>query len=96
MRMLKKGNVSFAFVRSQEIAVLSSTTACAPITSHTTSSGNVNSAVVLGGTTASESHGGSSLADKLHGITEKLQALGHHRAESEVSRTRTGKVYSAI
>jgi len=76
------------FVGSQEMAVLSSTTACAAITSHTTSSSNINS---TGGTSV-ESHGGSTLADKIHGITEKLQALGHHRTESELSRTRTGKV----
>lgn len=74
------------------MAVLSSTTACAAITSHTTSSSNVNSTGVPGGTSA-ESHGGSTLADKIHGITEKLQALGHHRTESEISRTRTGKIY---
>lgn len=70
--------------------MLSSTTACAAITSHTTSSSNVNSTGVP--PVATESHGGSSLADKIHGITEKLQALSHHRTESEVSRTRTGKV----
>lgn len=77
------------------MAVLSSTTACAAITSHTTSSSNVNSTGVPGGA-STESHVGSSLAEKIHGITEKLQALGHHRTESEVSRTRTGKVYPAI
>ncbi|XP_011265735.1 diacylglycerol kinase 1 isoform X2 [Camponotus floridanus] len=71
----------------KEMAVLSSTTACAAITSHTTSSSNVNSTGVPGGTSA-ETHG-STLADKIHGITEKLQALGHHRTESEVSKTRT-------
>lgn len=80
---------------SQEMAALSSTTACAAITSHTTSSSNVNSTGMPGiaaAATAAESHssGGSSLADKIHGITEKLQALSHHRTESEVSKTRTG------
>lgn len=90
-----KSRVLSAFVGSQEMAVLSSTTACAAITSHTTSSSNVNSTGVPGGT-STESHIGSSLADKIHGITEKLQALGHHRTESEISKTRTGKVYLAI
>lgn len=73
----------------QEMAVLSSTTACAAITSHTTSSSNVNS-TGLPGAGSSESHGVSSLADKIHGLTEKLQAL-HHRSDSETSsRARTG------
>lgn len=86
----------FPFSFSQEMAVISSTTACAAITSHTTSSSNVNSTSgMTGGGAAAESHGGgSTLADKIHGITEKLQALGHHRTESEVSRTRTGKIYT--
>ncbi|XP_043593768.1 diacylglycerol kinase 1 isoform X2 [Bombus pyrosoma] len=70
------------------MAVLSSTTACAAITSHTTSSSNVNNTGLPGGT-SSEGHT-SSLADKIHGLTEKLQALGHHRTESEAStRART-------
>ncbi|CAB0034181.1 unnamed protein product [Trichogramma brassicae] len=60
-----------------------------PITSHTTSSSNVNS---TGLTQGSESHG-SSFADKIHGLTEKLQALGHHRTDSEASgRPRTGTI----
>lgn len=71
------------------MAVLSSTTACAAITSHTTSTSNVNSTGLPGGTSI-ESHG-SSFADKIHGLTEKLQALGHHRNDSEISRTRTGR-----
>ncbi|XP_047343606.1 diacylglycerol kinase 1 isoform X3 [Vespa velutina] len=75
----------------KEMAVLSSTTACAAITSHTTSSSNVNSTGLSGGGACTDSHvGSSSLVDKIHGLTEKLQALGHHRTESEASsRTRT-------
>ena len=85
---------------SQEMAVLSSTTACAAITSHTTSSSNVNSTgmgstTTAAGTSTSAFHDAphsSSLADKIHGLTEKLQALGHHRTDSEASggRMRTG------
>lgn len=89
-----KSIVLAVFVVSQEMAVLSSTTACAAITSHTTSSSNVNSTSGIPGGTSTESHGGSSLADKIHGITEKLQALGHHKTESEISKTRTGKLDS--
>lgn len=68
---------------------MSSTTACAAITSHTTSSSNVNSTGLA--PVSTESHGGSSLAEKFHGLTEKFQALGHHRTDSETSaRARTG------
>ncbi|XP_072752941.1 diacylglycerol kinase 1 isoform X3 [Anoplolepis gracilipes] len=88
LSFVRKGSRGVDGKAFKEMAVLSSTTACAAITSHTTSSSNVNSTGVPGGTSA-ETHGGSTLADKIHGITEKLQALGHHRTESEVSRTRT-------
>ncbi|XP_020286623.1 diacylglycerol kinase 1 isoform X2 [Pseudomyrmex gracilis] len=80
----------------KEMAVLSSTTACAAITSHTTSSSNVNSAVVTGGTSVESHSSGSTLADKIHGITEKLQALSHHKTESEISKTRTGSVHPML
>nr|KAF7435862.1 hypothetical protein H0235_004053 [Vespula pensylvanica] len=82
----------------KEMAVLSSTTACAAITSHTTSSSNVNSTGLPGGGACTDSHvGSSSLVDKIHGLTEKLQALGHHRTESEASsRTRTGSVHPML
>lgn len=72
--------------------MLSSTTACAPITSHT-SSGNVNSTGLGAGVSTESSHG-SSLADKIHGLTEKIQALGHHRTDNSaeaLARSRTGK-----
>ncbi|XP_025161413.1 diacylglycerol kinase 1 isoform X2 [Harpegnathos saltator] len=87
VRKSSRGVDSKAF---KEMAALSSTTACAAITSHTTSSSNVNSTGGAAAAAAAESYsgGGSSLADKIHGITEKLQALSHHRSESEASRTR--------
>ncbi|XP_018354385.1 PREDICTED: diacylglycerol kinase 1 isoform X2 [Trachymyrmex septentrionalis] len=88
LSFVRKGSRGVDGKAFKEMAVLSSTTACAAITSHTTSSSNVNSTGVPGGT-STEGHVGSSLADKIHGITEKLQALGHHRAESEVARTKT-------
>ncbi|XP_033219485.1 diacylglycerol kinase 1 isoform X2 [Belonocnema kinseyi] len=81
--------------KALKMAVLSSTTACAAITSHTTSSSNVNSTGLPGGT-STESHG-SSFADKIHGLTEKLQALGHHRTDSEASaKARTGSVHPTL
>lgn len=71
------------------MAVMSSATACAAITSHTTSNSNVNSTGLP--TASTESHSSSSFADKIHGLTEKFQALGHHRTDSEASaRARTG------
>ncbi|XP_031786826.1 diacylglycerol kinase 1 isoform X5 [Nasonia vitripennis] len=81
----------------KEMAVLSSTTACAAITSHTTSSSNVNSTGMGSGAAGGAESHGSSLADKIHGLTEKLQALGHHRTDSEASsRMRTGSVHPML
>lgn len=80
-------DVFIILILIKEMAALSSTTACAAITSHTTSSTNVNSTCP---SMSTESHS-SSLADKIHGLTEKIQALGHHRNDSELSaRNRTG------
>ncbi|XP_051163217.1 diacylglycerol kinase 1 isoform X1 [Leptopilina boulardi] len=94
LSFLKKGQRGIDGKAFKEMAVLSSTTACAAITSHTTSTSNVNSTGLPGGTSI-ESHG-SSFADKIHGLTEKLQALGHHRNDSELSRTRTGSVHPTL
>uniref|UniRef100_A0A0C9RAV7 Dgk_1 protein n=1 Tax=Fopius arisanus TaxID=64838 RepID=A0A0C9RAV7_9HYME len=94
LSFLKKGSKNVDGKAFKEMAALSSTTACAAITSHTTSNTNVNSTGLT--TATSESHG-SSLADKIHGLTEKIQALGHHRADSEASaRTRTGSVHPML
>lgn len=80
----------------QEMAVMSSATACAPITSHNTSGGSISN---LATCTVSESvavsgkseGAGASLAEKLHGLTEKFSSLSHNRSDSEVSsRNRTG------
>ncbi|XP_011632174.1 diacylglycerol kinase 1 isoform X1 [Pogonomyrmex barbatus] len=95
LSFVRKGSRGVDGKAFKEMAVISSTTACAAITSHTTSSSNVNSTGGPGGA-STESHGGSSLADKIHGITEKLQALGHHRTESEISKTRTGSVHPML
>ncbi|XP_023244972.1 diacylglycerol kinase 1 [Copidosoma floridanum] len=92
LSFIKKGTRGTGFLQVREMAVLSSTTACAAITSHTTSNTNVNN-TGLSTSQPSESHG-SSLADKIHGITEKLQALGYHRADPEASsRSRFGTIY---
>ncbi|XP_046410513.1 diacylglycerol kinase 1 isoform X2 [Neodiprion fabricii] len=99
LSFVKKGPNATDTKALKEMAVLSSTTACAVITSHTTSNTNVNSTGLTGsGGGASESHcGGSSFVDKFHGLTEKLQALGHHRSDSETSaRARTGSVHPML
>jgi hypothetical protein len=89
----------------QEMAVLSSATACAPITSHTTTPGSVpniatcviDQAALLTGSsigqqTPAHDRPANKLAEKLHGLTEKLHSLGHHRTDSDSStRTRTGR-----
>ncbi|KAF5281824.1 hypothetical protein FQA39_LY05038 [Lamprigera yunnana] len=77
----------------KEMAVLSSTTACAPITSHTkgsSSTPNVNACVDIseksGGGSGERTNYGELLVEKFHGISEKL--LGHHRSDSDTSCTR--------
>jgi hypothetical protein len=81
--------------------VLSSATACAPITSHTTTLGSVpniatcvidQTTVMTGQQTPAHDRPANKLAEKLHGLTEKLHSLGHHRTDSDTSgRTRTGR-----
>jgi diacylglycerol kinase (ATP) len=92
-------------VCSQEMAVLSSATACAPITSHTTTLGSVpniatcvidQTTVMTGQQTPAHDRPANKLAEKLHGLTEKLHSLGHHRTDSDASgRTRTGRAQSS-
>ncbi|KAJ8872303.1 hypothetical protein PR048_025907 [Dryococelus australis] len=77
------------------MAMLSSTAACAAITSHTRAPGSVPNIATCG---VDQSLGAPSVerptsrfAEKLHGFTEKLHALGHHRSDSDTStRCRTG------
>nr|CAD7454146.1 unnamed protein product [Timema tahoe] len=81
----------------QEMAVLSSTTACAPITSHTSGPGSApNIATCHVEQQVPEQR--NKLAEKFHGLTEKFHSLGHHRSESEnaSARMRTGSVGAAV
>ncbi|XP_067004259.1 diacylglycerol kinase 1 [Anabrus simplex] len=87
----------------KEMAVLSSTTACAPITSHTTTPGsvpNIATCVIdkdTGQQTPSAEKPTNKLAERLHGLTEKLHSLGHHRSDSDTStRTRTGSIGASV
>lgn len=106
------------------MAVVTSNTACAPITVHSTSGslpeltrelinieithekkenssynntlttsggggGGGGSHGVVGGNESKSHH--SSLAERLHGLTEKLHSIGHYRSESDSgSRGRSG------
>ncbi|RXG73883.1 Diacylglycerol kinase 1 [Armadillidium vulgare] len=93
----------------KEMAVVSSTTACAPITSHNTSGGSISNLAHctlaphepsgLGGSPSSQTTSsggvGGSFAEKLQGITEKLSSIGRSDSES-VHRNRTGKNFSQI
>ncbi|XP_044745945.1 diacylglycerol kinase 1 [Coccinella septempunctata] len=76
----------------KEMTVLSSTTACAPITSHLKgSTPNMNSICEImdrNFTIEKPSTYGEMIVEKIHGIHEKL--MGHHRSDSDCS-TRTGK-----
>ncbi|GLV39634.1 Diacyl glycerol kinase [Carabus blaptoides fortunei] len=83
----------------KEMAVLSSTTACAPITSHTKgSTPNVNACGDAAHEKQSSSGGyGGLIAEKFHGLTEKLHSFGHHRSDSDTStRARTGSVHPML
>ncbi|XP_075218062.1 diacyl glycerol kinase 1 [Lycorma delicatula] len=82
------------------MAVLSSTTACAPITSHTTSVPNIASCSIsepadISSVKPTTSLYSGLLVEKLHGLTEKLQSFGHSRSDSDTSpsiRTREGSI----
>ncbi|KAK8386847.1 hypothetical protein O3P69_017939 [Scylla paramamosain] len=83
----------------KEMAVMSSATACAPITSHNTSGGSISNLASCAMTenVSAKSEGGGGLAEKLHGLTEKLSSLGHNRSDSEASsRTRTGSIGACV
>lgn len=87
------------------MAVLTSATACAPITSHTTAQptqpGSVPNiatcAVDWGlpapvGTGLTEAKEKLSFTDRLHGLGERLSALSIHRGDSDpLGRNRTGR-----
>lgn len=73
--------------RMLKIAAVTSTTACAPLTPHTGSMPDLAKEIHL--ETKEDKH--YSLAEKLHGLTEKFQNLGHHRGDSDsTSRGRAG------
>jgi len=103
------------------MAMLSSATACAPITAHNATGSVSNLVLAEGGATGSASptaagtSGGSSsgpiltsslseqsrplqnLAERFHGLTERLGSLGHSRTDSDASnRTRTGEILLPI
>jgi hypothetical protein len=91
------------------MAVLSSATACAPITAHTMTVGsvpNIATCVIdqttvmtgasIGQQTPAHDRPANKLAEKLHGLTEKFHSLGHHRTDMEASgRPRTGRAQSS-
>lgn len=95
--------------RLLKLAAVTSTAACAPITSHNTSGSLPELAKEVHGLVASgcsepkerPSLGGVGgmhfgLAEKFHGLTEKLHNLGHHRSDSDSnSRGRAGMTGSA-
>ncbi|XP_076069534.1 diacyl glycerol kinase 1 [Oratosquilla oratoria] len=91
----------------KEMAVMSSATACAPITSHNTSGGSITNIANCGPPEPSsqdpqhlQRNLGVSvgLAEKLQGLTEKLSSsLAHNRSDSETSsRTRTGSLGASV
>lgn len=74
-----------------QMAAISSNAACAAVTSHTKGSiPNLNSIVENPPIVSSEPR--QSFVDKIHGITDKLQSLGHLGHESE-SKSKSGKIF---
>ncbi|GAB6032105.1 hypothetical protein CHUAL_010469 [Chamberlinius hualienensis] len=87
----------------QEMAVVASTTACAPITAHNATGGSIPS---LGTDpeqpqqpqqTSSFSGAAGKVHSLVQGLTEKFHSLGHYRADSDTSnRPRTGSVGATV
>ena len=81
------------------MAVVSSATACAAITSHNTSGGSIGNLAncalsdvisVPKEPPLQESKSGGGLAEKFHGLTERFTSLGRSDSES-CNRNRTGE-----
>ncbi|KAL7735910.1 hypothetical protein ACLKA6_002359 [Drosophila palustris] len=93
-----KPNVSQAQLHGKalnQMAAISSTAACAPVTSHTKGSiPNINSIAEL--VVDAQTQARSSFVDKIHGITDKLQhslALGGHLTHDP---SKTGSVHPML
>uniref|UniRef100_T1J4I9 Diacylglycerol kinase n=1 Tax=Strigamia maritima TaxID=126957 RepID=T1J4I9_STRMM len=86
----------------KEMAVVTSATACAPITSHTTGGSLPN----LGNEVTDKKQQneqqktsgkvGGVLVEKLHGLSEKLQSLGGLRGDGDNHRVRTGSLGATV
>ncbi|KAG8200109.1 hypothetical protein JTE90_001962 [Oedothorax gibbosus] len=81
--------------RLLKMAAVTSTTACAPITSHTSAAGGGGSLPELPPTSISH-NAASLLAEKLHGFTEKLHALSHHRDADSRGRAGSASVHPMV
>lgn len=81
--------------------MLSSATACAPITAHNAAGSVTNLAAFsandgtvspVAGSAVGSGHHHQGLAERLQSLTERLGSLGHSRTESDASNhTRAGK-----
>ena len=94
------------------MAAVTSTTACAPITSHNTGGSlpelthdiiiqnycEPKKDVLHNSGSVDKSHSAvGGLADKIHGLTERLHSLSYHRSESEcASRGRAGTCMTTV
>ncbi|XP_037941992.1 diacylglycerol kinase 1-like [Teleopsis dalmanni] len=76
-----------------QMAAISSTTACAPVTSHTKGSiPNINSISEIT-PSLPQSEPRNSFVDKIHGITDKLHSLGGHLTHDP---SKTGSVHPMV
>ncbi|XP_020717088.1 diacylglycerol kinase 1 [Ceratitis capitata] len=77
-----------------QMAAISSTTACAAVTSHTKGSiPNINSIAEIAAPSASEQPSRHTLVEKIHGITDKLHSLSGHLTHDP---SKTGCVHPMV
>ncbi|XP_055619017.1 diacylglycerol kinase 1 isoform X2 [Toxorhynchites rutilus septentrionalis] len=81
-----------------QMAAISSNAACAPVTSHNRGSiPNINNIIDLPTPQPSQESQRNSFVERIHGITDKLQSLGHLGHESSESRQgKSGTVHPML
>ncbi|KAG7173385.1 Diacylglycerol kinase 1-like, partial [Homarus americanus] len=80
-----------------EMAVMSSATACAPITSHNTSGGSISNLATCAVGESMVGGGGRRPGREASRPHKRSSSLGHNRSDSEASsRTRTGSIGACV
>ncbi|XP_055538831.1 diacylglycerol kinase 1 isoform X2 [Wyeomyia smithii] len=80
-----------------QMAAISSNAACAPVTSHNRGSiPNLNNVIDLPTPQPSQESQRNSFVERIHGITDKLQSLGHLGHESSDRQGKSGTVHPML